>query len=44
MATGGETPWNIHETVKMHTQQKSATSNFEVRLGDTVIAKAVLYQ
>ena len=44
MANAGKVPWNIHETVKMHAQQKSATSNFEVRLGDTVIAKAALYQ
>jgi hypothetical protein len=44
MATVSEVLTNLHETVKIHTQQKGATSNFEVRLGDTVIAKAVLYQ
>jgi len=40
MVAAGVVPWNLHETVKMHTQQKTATSKFEVSLGDTVIAKA----
>jgi hypothetical protein len=44
MITVGYVLENLHETVKKNTLKKSATSNFEVRLGDTVIAKAVLYQ
>ena len=42
MITSSGVLLNIHETVKTHTLQKSTTSNFEVRLRDTVIAKANL--
>jgi hypothetical protein len=39
MATASEVLSNLHETVKMHIQQKGATSNFEVNRVDTVNTK-----